>query len=106
MFDKLNPVKIAKAELLKVDFDKDKMPDVLEALDAAEAGCEVLADFIDDIQFDEAVNVLVALNGFRNPANRKSQAQIEAAAAGLVAIPEALRKLKELLEKGEAELKK
>jgi hypothetical protein len=101
-----NPIKAAKDELLKLDFDKDKVPDVIEALDAAEVGCDALADFVDNIQFDEAVGVLKALNGFRNSANQKSQAQIEAAAAGLVAIPGAIRKLKELLEKAEAELKK
>lgn len=102
----IDPVQMAKKELLKVDIDRDKKPDVFEALDAAEAGLEGLAAFFDGLDAEEAFGVLKALNQFRKPAGQKSDAELSSLAHKVVAVPKALRAAKAALESAEAELGK
>lgn len=101
-----NPVKAIKSELLKVDLDHNKVPDVFQALDAAEAGCDALAEMFADLDPAEAEGMLNAINMFRVSTKRKSGAQIKAAAAKVVLIVPALKTARAALDKTEAELKK
>lgn len=101
----INPVKLAKNELKKVDLNRNGVPDLFETLDAAEAGLEWLADFIDDIDEQEAIGILSALNGFRSPDKRRSDAEIAEAAKALVKVPAALRGARKALDGIEADLK-
>lgn len=101
-----DPMKFAKKEVMKVDFDKDGIPDVIELLDAGEAGAEVLAEFFDDFDAEEAAGVLTALNSFRKPEKRKTDAEVQAAASAAVAIAPAMRAVKQVMEQVEADLKK
>lgn len=102
----INPAKMAKEELLKVDLDHNKVPDVFQALDGAEAGLDGLAGFLDGITPYEAENMLRALNMLRVSENRKSDAEIKEIAAKVVLIGPGLKAAKAALEKVEAELKK
>jgi hypothetical protein len=101
-----DPVKFAKNQLVKMDLNRDKIPDVYQALDAAEAGFEALAKFLDDIDQVEIEVILNTLNTFRKPDKQKNALELKAIAVGLVQIPNALRQAKAALEGAEAELKK
>lgn len=101
-----NPMKMAKDALLKVNMNKNNVPDIFEALDAGEAALGAVADWLDDIDQAEALSFLTAANNFRKPEKRRSQAELAAVAAKFVAIPAALRAAEKALEMAEAELKK
>lgn len=100
-----NPAQMAKKELLKVDLDKDKIPDVLEALDGAEAGCEFLANLFDDLDIEEAESILRLFDSLRKPEKRLSDAQLRAGAQKVVLIAPGLRAAKAAFEKLETNLK-
>lgn len=102
----LDLMKVAKAEALKPDFNKNHIPDVLELLDGGEAGLEALADLTDDFDADEAFTALSMLNGVRKPEKQKSEAELREIAAKVVLLPAGLRAAKGVLEQVEAELKK
>lgn len=102
----INPAKLAKEEVLKIDLDHNGVPDALQILDEAEEGCDWLIDFIKGFDKDEAAAVLKALNSFRKPDNQASAAEINEAAAKIVLLPGAVGKAKVVLESFEAELRK
>lgn len=102
----LNPVQIAKSELKKLDLDRDGVPDVYEALDAAEEVLANLADFLSTFDEDEICNILQALNAFRAESKREPRCVLHEIAAKLVRIPDALRKAQAALDAAETELKR
>lgn len=101
----LDPVKLAKAELKKVDLNQDKIPDVYQALDAAEAALNKLADFFADLDAAELVAMLQLLNSLRREDRRRSLEELKALAAQLLLIPSALRQAASFLEQVEHGLK-
>lgn len=96
-----DPIKMAKAEILKVDLDKDNIPDALEALDAGEKACDVIAVGLKKLDASDLVLVLNQL-----PSSVKAKLDIPALASAFAALPAALAAAKGVLEAVEAELKK
>lgn len=102
----LNPFKMVKDNVMQFDkFGKKGVPDIVEALDAGEAGAEALADFFDDFDAEEIEAGLSMLNGLRKPEKQRSAEQLEVAAMKIAELPKGLRALKQGMEFVEAELK-
>lgn len=106
-----DPMAAAKEAILKEaktydHFGKHGVPDAIEVLDAGEAALKGLEAFFSGIDAEEAADILQALNAFRKPANRQSDADIQALAAKVVAIGPALHVAEQVLENIEQELKK
>ena len=102
----INPVEIAKGEVLKLDINENGVPDALEALDAAEAACDGLKAFFADFNAEEASALLQLANSVRKPEKKWKGAQLDELAAKVVLIGPALDKAKAAMEGMEAELKK
>ena len=102
----LDPIKMAKKELLKLDaLGKKGVPDVLEALDAAEMGLDALADFVDDVDAEEAKAFLQVFNDLRKPEKKRSDDELTALAEQIAKVPAALRQGRQMLDTFEDELR-
>lgn len=98
-----NPKQMLINELKKVDIDHDGRPDVVEALDAVEAGCLALAKLTERFDAHDYSLLLHALN---NVAGKKlSDAEIVEGSKALAALPAGLKSLNAILEGAEKELK-
>lgn len=101
----INPVEMAKGELLKADLDNNKVPDVFQALDAAEAGMGALAGFVKEFDEEEVMAALYMFESVRKPENRRKKEELAAIAKQVKAIPAGLEAAKQALETFEAGLK-
>lgn len=95
---------LAKKEALKPDFNKNKIPDALEALDAGEAACDVLGNFLS--MFDaQDVTEIVAMLPPRVRGKISPLTVVEVGKA-VETLPGALKVAKAALEGLELELKR
>lgn len=95
---------LAKKEVLKLDSDKDGIPDVIEALDAGQAATEVLGNFISVFDRQDIAEIIAAL-----PSKVRAKihpATVLAVGEAIEKLPVALKAARVALEGIELELKR
>lgn len=101
----IDPVAMAKKEVLKINLNKNQTPDVLEALDAFQANCDQIQPFVDRIDNHDVIAIAKGILAFL-PEGKFKPEEVEQFAIGTMNTLRSLGKLKGLSEQVEEDLKK
>lgn len=97
-------VGMALKELLKVDLDKDKEPDAVEALEALDKGLDAAAGFLSKFNEGDLVNILNLLNNAIG--GKLSQKEVADGAHELASLGPKLKAFDVIVEAAAKELEK
>lgn len=101
----INPIAIVKGEVLKVDADGDKVPDVLEALDEVEKDLATVGEFAGHFDADDYLAILNLLPETVKDKLASKGVSVALVAGSLAKLPESCKLASDKLNDLEAWLK-
>lgn len=101
----IDPVELAKKEVMKLDLNKDGKPDVIQALDGFQSACDQIAPFVARLDHHDVLTLIKAGINLL-PKDKFPEADAEAFAIGTMNALRQFGKLKTFSEGVEADLTK